>query len=163
MKFDWSLIKTHHWHYGTIALALILAGTILLWLGVYSADPYKNTTKESFAMARRVDPEIRLVENYTKNILDIKQELMPYLNKTLAPADKDSLVGIHKKLVGLSVPNEARGFHIKIVLKLSSLLESLSPDNFEKDQSVTITQLAKVQSELKSLLTESPQISLLVR
>ncbi len=163
MKFDLSFIKTHHWHYSIIALVLVLAGGILLWLGCWSGDPYKNTTKESFALARHTDPEIRLVENYTNKILDLKQELMPYLNKTLLPADKDGLAKIQDKLVSLPVPNEARSFHMKIVLKLSTLLENLSADKFTNDRVVTETKVTKVQSELKTMLTDSPQISLLTR
>ena len=163
MKFDLSFIKTHHWHYGTIALVLVLAGGTLLWLGCWSGDPYKNATKESFALARHTDPEIRLVENYTRKILDLKQELMPYLNKALLPEDKDGLVKIQNKLGSLPVPNEARGFHMKIILKLSALLENLSADKFINDRVVTEAKVTKVQSELKIMLTDSPQISLLTR
>lgn len=153
-------IKTHHWHYGIIVVVLVVVGIILLWLGCWAPGPYKDVRRESFTLVGRPsDPEIRLVENYTKKIISLKDELMPYLDKALTPEDRQPLDNIHKQLVVVPVPNEARSFHIKIVLKLAYLVDSLSrtsSDNVEVWQA----KVTKAQTDLRDLIIQSPQISL---
>lgn len=87
---------------------------------------------------------------YAEGITPIEQSLISLIADDLSPDDGSKLSGLRYRLLSLSVPAEAKEFHMSLVFKLQQLEDLLS-----KNYLASKVSIETLQSDIRTLVTDN--------
>ncbi len=87
---------------------------------------------------------------YTEKLSAIEQSLVILIEGDLNSEDSSKLSGLRYRLLNLTVPAEAKDFHMSLVFKLQQLESLLS-----KDSPISDVSLESLRSDLRTLVTNN--------
>lgn len=138
-----------------LSLAVIFLVFILTWLGRAGREPavVEPPAAESPAAIEIFKTPAEITAEYNRQRQDIINRLLPYLSKQLDQDEITPLTQLSDELVALAVPREQQPTHLRLVLKLSLLIDLLSPQRV-KIATGSWPSVNQVQSQLKQLISE---------
>lgn len=85
---------------------------------------------------------------YLNQLGIVEKTLSPLLERPLEPGDQSELSAVRFNLLNLTVPAEAKEFHLALILKVQQLEEMLSSPALRDSSSVE-----RLQAEIKNLFS----------
>lgn len=138
------LLKYFPWVVGALAVAIV--GTSLV--APFLSGP---AVSNGGAVSKVNDPAV-VVARYQSGIQQIKQSLLPLLDRELKSEDGAAVRAIHQAALQLSVPKNEQQFHMKLVLALSRLADLLEPKRVALAATGKTPTVIGTQAELKTLV-----------
>lgn len=136
-----------------ISLAVIAVVAIIAVVGrnwqtkkIIRSQPVVNEDQTDLAAAK-----VQVVANYQTELRRVLTGLAPLLDKELSAKDAADLANWRDQLVNLAVPLEQQTKHLQLVLKLSLLVDLLSPGHLRL-ASQGLPTVPELELQLKQLV-----------
>ncbi|MFA4819094.1 MAG: hypothetical protein WC621_04590 [Patescibacteria group bacterium] len=141
-----------------IGAAVVIVGLLaFIFLRTKISPPpssNSNTVNEA-AVADLVATSAEIQNKYQAQRADMANQLLPLMDKALSVADIGNLTELRDQLVDLAVPRDNQSNHLSLVLKLSLLIDSLSPNKM-RIAGGGLPTVTQIQAQIKQLLALKP-------